>query len=115
MILPVVLYGKKIDLRVSENKVLRRIFRPKREEVAGGWRKLHNEELRNLCTSPDIIRVIKSSTVKWVRHVARMGEKRNADISAVNLKGRDYSQNLRVDGRIILNPGEISWGICRLD
>jgi hypothetical protein len=45
---------------VSENRVLRRIFGPEREEVAGGWRRLHNEELHNLYTSPDIIRVIKS-------------------------------------------------------
>jgi hypothetical protein len=50
---------------VSENRVLRRIFGPKREEVAGGWRRLHNEELYNLYTSPNIIRVIKSRRMRW--------------------------------------------------
>jgi hypothetical protein len=60
-------------LRVSENRVLRRLFGPKREEVAGDWRRLHNEELRNLYASPNVIRVIKSRRVRWVGHVARMG------------------------------------------
>jgi hypothetical protein len=55
--------------------VLRRIFGPKREEVAGIWRRLHNEELHNLYASPIIIRVIKSGRLIWERHVARMGEK----------------------------------------
>jgi hypothetical protein len=64
--------------RVFENKLLRRIFGPKRDEVTGGWRKLHNEELRDLYSSPSIIRIIKSRRVRWARHVARMGEKRNA-------------------------------------
>jgi hypothetical protein len=62
-------------LRVFENRVLRRIFGPKREEVAGGWRKLH-EELHNLCASLNIIRVIKSSRVGWSGHAARMRDKR---------------------------------------
>jgi hypothetical protein len=65
-------------LRVFENRVLRRIFRPKRDEVTGGWRKLHNGELHDLYSSPDVIRVSKSSKMKWVGHVARMGEMRNA-------------------------------------
>jgi hypothetical protein len=64
-------------LRVFENKVLRRIFGPKRDEVTGGWRKLHNEELRDLYSSPSTIRIIKSRRMRWARHVARMGEKRN--------------------------------------
>jgi hypothetical protein len=59
-------------------RVLRRIFGPKRYEVAGEWRKLHNEELRDLYTSPSIIRIIKSRRMKWAGHVARMGKKRNA-------------------------------------
>jgi hypothetical protein len=59
---------------VFENRVLRRIFRPKRDEVTGGWRKLHNEELHNLYSSPSIIRVIKSRRMRWARHVARMWE-----------------------------------------
>jgi hypothetical protein len=55
-----------------------RIFEPKRDAVTGGWRKLHNEELHNLYSSPSIIRMIKSRMVKWAGHEARMGEKRNA-------------------------------------
>jgi hypothetical protein len=61
---------------VFENRVLRRIFGPKRDEVAGEWRKLHNEELRNLYSSPDIIRQVKSRRMRWAGHVARMGEDR---------------------------------------
>jgi hypothetical protein len=58
--------------------VLRRIFRPTREEVAGGWRRLHNEERRNLYTSQNTIRVTKSTRMRWAGHVATMGEMRNA-------------------------------------
>jgi hypothetical protein len=58
--------------------VLRRIFGPKREEVTGGWRKLHNEELRDLYSSPSIIRMIKARRKKWAEHITRMGEKRYA-------------------------------------
>jgi hypothetical protein len=63
---------------VFEYKVLRRIFRPKRGEATGGWRRLHNEELHLLYSSPNIIRIIKSREMRLARHVARMGEKRNA-------------------------------------
>jgi hypothetical protein len=63
---------------VFENRVLRRIFGPKRDEVMGGWRKLHNEELRNLYSSPSTIRMIKSMRIKWAGHVARMGANRKA-------------------------------------
>jgi hypothetical protein len=63
---------------VFENRVLRRIFGPKRDEVTGEWRKLHNEELRDLYSSPSITKIIKSRRMKWTGHVARMGEKRNA-------------------------------------
>jgi hypothetical protein len=62
---------------VFENRMLRRILRPKRDVVTGCWRKLHNEELYNLCFSPSIIRTIKSRRMRWAGHVARM-EKRNA-------------------------------------
>jgi hypothetical protein len=87
VILPVVLYGSETwslsvreehKLRVFENMVLRRIFGPKRDVVTGGWRKLHNEELHNLYSSPSIIRIINSKKMGWAGHVARMGGKMNA-------------------------------------
>jgi hypothetical protein len=61
---------------VFENRVLRRIFESKRDEVTGEWRKLHSEELHNLYSSPNIIRQIKSRRIRWAGHVARMGEER---------------------------------------
>jgi hypothetical protein len=79
IILPVVLYGcetwsltlrEEHRLRVFENKVLRRIFGPKRDEVMGGWRELHNEELHGLYSSPSIIRLMKSRRMRWEGHVA---------------------------------------------
>jgi hypothetical protein len=63
---------------VIENRVLRRIFGPKRDEVTGEWRKLHNEELHGLYSSLSIIRIIKARRMRWAGHVAQMGEKRNA-------------------------------------
>jgi hypothetical protein len=86
IILPVVLYGCEIwpltlreeyRLRVFENRVLRRIFGPKKDELTGGWRKLDNEELHGLY-SPLGIRVIKARRMRWEKHVARMGEVRGA-------------------------------------
>jgi PAS domain-containing protein len=86
IILPVVLYGcetwaltlrEEHRLRVFENRVLRRIFGLKRDEVKGEWRKLLNEELHDLYSSPSIIRIIKSRRMRWAGHVARMVEKRN--------------------------------------
>jgi hypothetical protein len=65
-------------LRVFENRVLRRIFGPKRDEVMTEWRKLHNEKLRNLYSSPSIIRIVKSRRMRLARHVEYMGDKRNA-------------------------------------
>ena len=60
-------------LRVFEKRVLRRIFGPKRDEVTGEWRKLHNEELSDLYSLPNIVRVVKSRRMRWAGHVARMG------------------------------------------
>jgi hypothetical protein len=79
IILPVVLYGcetwsltvrEEHKLRVFGKRVLRRIFGPKRDGVSGGWRKLHNEELHNLYSSPSIIRIIKSRRMRWMGNVA---------------------------------------------
>ena len=84
-ILPVVLYGCEVwslilreerKLRVFENMVLRRIFGRRRDEVTGEWRRLHKEELNDLYSSPNIVRVIKSRRMRWAGHVARMGEER---------------------------------------
>jgi hypothetical protein len=83
IILPVVLYGwetwsltlrEEHRLRVFENKVLRRMLGPRRDEVMEGWRKLHEEELRDLYSSPSIIRMIKSWRLRWAGHGARMGK-----------------------------------------
>jgi hypothetical protein len=65
-------------LRVFENRVLWRIFGLKRDKVTGGWKTLHNEELRNLYSFPSIVRMMKSRRMRWAEHMARMEEKRNA-------------------------------------
>jgi hypothetical protein len=86
---------------VSENRVLRRIFGPKREED-GSWRKLHNDELHNLYSSPNIVRVIKSRRMRWAGHVARMGEGRGAYRVLGGPKVRDHWKDLGIGGRITL-------------
>jgi hypothetical protein len=81
--------------------VLRRIFGPKRDEVTGEWRKLRNRERYNLCSSPDIIRQIKSRRMRWAGHVARMGEGRNCPrLWWESPKERDHLKDRGVDGRI---------------
>jgi hypothetical protein len=122
IILPVVMYGCKTwsltlreehRLRVFENRVLRRIFGPKSDDVTGEWSKLHNEELHDLYSSPSIIRIIKSRRMGWSDHVARMGEKRIAYRLLVGKpegKGplgrprRRWVDNIRMD------LAEVGWG-----
>ena len=94
-------------LRVFENRVLRRIFGPRRAEVTGEWRGLQNEELNDLYSTPNIVRVIKSRRMRWSGHVARMGEERGCIGSWWgNRREGDHWGDLGVDGWIIL--GQIS-------
>jgi hypothetical protein len=119
IILPVVLYGcetwsvtlrEEHRLRVFENRVLRRIIGPKRNEVTGEWRKLHNEELHILYSSPNIIRQIKSRRMRWAGHVARMAEERKVFRVLVGKPERDHSEGRGVDG-IRMDLREIGWGV----
>jgi hypothetical protein len=98
---------------VFENRVLWRISGPKRDEVTGEWRKVHHEELRDLYSSPSIIRIIKSRRMRWASQVARMGEKRNACRLLVGKPQgnrplgrprRKWVVNIRMD------LGEVGWG-----
>jgi hypothetical protein len=83
--------------------VLRRIFGPKREEVIGGWRKLHNEELHNLYCSPSIIKMIRSWRMRWAGYVATMGRRgMHVGFWWESQKKRDNQEDLDVGGRIIL-------------
>jgi hypothetical protein len=100
-------------VREFENRVLRKIFGPKRDKVMGEQRKLHNEELRDLYSSSSIIRIIKSRRMKWAGHVARMGEKRNAyrlfvgkpeGKRPLGIPRRKWIDNIRMD------LGEVGWG-----
>jgi hypothetical protein len=126
IILPVVLYECKtwsLTLReehrlgVFESSVLRRIFGPKRDEVTGEWRKLHNRELHDLYSSPSIIRIIKSRRVRWAGHVARMGEKRHAYMLLVGkpegrrplgTPRRRWLANIRMD-LVEVGWGDVDW------
>jgi transcription termination factor 2 len=98
---------------VVESRVLKRIFRPKRDEVTGEWRKLHNYELRDLYSSPSIIRIIKSRQMRWAGHLARMEKEKNAYrllVGKPKLKiplgrpRRKWVDNIRMD------LGEVGWG-----
>jgi transcription termination factor 2 len=98
-------------------RVLRRIFGPKRDEETGGWRKLHNDELHKLYSSPSIIRIIKSRRMRWAGHVARMGENRNAYTILVGMPEgkrplgrprRRWVDNIKMDLREI-GWDEVDW------
>jgi hypothetical protein len=123
IILPVVLYGceswslmlreehRVRRLRVFENTVLRRIFGPKRDEVMGEWSKLHNEELHNLYSSPDIIREVKSMQMRWAGHVACMGEERKVyKVLLGKPEGKSPLGRPRWEDGIRMNLGEIGLG-----
>ena len=93
---------EELRVRVFENRVLRRIFGHKRDEVTGEWRKLHTEELNDLYCSPNIIWVIKSRRMRLVGHVARIGERRAyTGFWWGNLRERDNLEDPGVDGSII--------------
>jgi hypothetical protein len=92
--------------------VLKRICGPKRDEVTGEWRKLHNEELQDLYSSPSIIRIIKARRMRWAGHVARMGEKRNAYRLVGKREGRrplGRPRRRRLDN-IRMDLVEVGWG-----
>jgi hypothetical protein len=98
---------------VFENRVLRRIFGPKRDEVTGEWRKLHNEELHDLYPSPSIIRIIKSRRMRCAGHVARTGEKKNAYRLLVGKpegKRPLGRPRCRWVDNIKMDLGEVGWG-----
>jgi len=84
-------------LRVFENMVLRRIFGPRRDEVRGEWRRLHNEELNDLYCSPNNLRVIKWRRMRWAEHVARMSEERGVYRVLVGKPRRRWVDNFRTD------------------
>jgi hypothetical protein len=106
------------SLRMFENRVLRRIFGPKTDEVTGKWRQLHSGELHKFFSSPDIIRQIKSRRMRWMGHVARMGEGRNLyRILVGKPEGRRPlgRPRRRCEDGIKVDLREIGWGGCGVD
>jgi hypothetical protein len=100
-------------LRVLENKLLKRIFGPERDEIAGEWRRIHNEELNDQYSSPNIIRVIKSRRIRWAEHVARMGEGRGAYNILVGRPERRRPlgrPRRRWEDNIKMDLQEVGWG-----
>jgi hypothetical protein len=93
---------EKNRIKVFENRVLRRIFGPKKNEMLGGWRRLHNEELHKLYSSPSIIRMIKSNRMKWARHVARMRIGMHLGFWWKSQNEKNYYEDLNVVGKILL-------------
>jgi hypothetical protein len=93
---------------VFENRALRSLFEPKKD-VTGEWRKLHNEELRDLYSSPSIIRIIKLRRMRWAGHVARMGDKRNACRLLMGKRPLGRPRRRGVDN-IRMDLGEMGWG-----
>jgi hypothetical protein len=98
---------------VFENRVLRRVFGPKRDEVTGEWRKLHNEELKDLYSLPNILRVVKSRRMRWAGHVARMGKDRGVYRLLVEKpEGRKLlgRPRRRWEDNIKMDLQEVGWG-----
>jgi hypothetical protein len=89
-------------LRAFDNRMLGKIFGPEQEEVAGGWRRLHSEELRNMYDSPNVVRMIKTRKIRWAEYVAHTGEMRNTKFWMQNLKGKGCSEDPGIDGITIL-------------